>query len=105
MTQLQGGTPFEIIVVNNDPQRLGSLGWFPRGYLFQVEVEEAAFALQAGEFSEIVESEFGFHLIEVIDRDPERELSPQARLQLQMKALEDWLAQELQQSDIEVFLP
>lgn len=105
LAQLEGGTPFETVVINNDPQRLGSLGWFPRGYLFQAEVEEAAFALQPGEYSGIVETVLGYHLIEVLDRDPARELNPQARLQLQMEALDNWLGEQLEKSDIEVFLP
>lgn len=105
LAQLESGTPFETVVLNNDPQRLGTLGWFPRGYLLQPEVEEAAFAMQPGEYSAIVETSLGFHLIEVLERDAARELSPQARLQLQMQALEDWLESERQENDIEVFLP
>lgn len=104
LAQLQGGTPFETVARNNDPQGLGYLGWFPRGTLLQPEVEEAAFALQPGEFSGIVESSLGFHLIEVLNRDPDRPLSPQARLGLQMKALEDWLAQQKAQATIENLL-
>lgn len=103
--QLQGGTPFEQVVANNDPQSLGYLGWFPRGYLLQPEVEEAAFALQPGEFSQIIETSLGFHLIEVLNRDPDRALTPQARLALQMKALAEWLATQRAQSTIEILLP
>jgi len=103
--QLQGGTSFDQVVLNNDPQGLGYLGWFPREYLLQPEVEEAAFALQPGEFSPIVETSLGFHLIEVMDRDPDRPLSPQARLALQMIALEEWLATQRSQSTIEILLP
>ena len=105
LAQLQSGTPFETVAINNDPQRLGRLGWFPRGYLLQVEVEEAAFALQPGEYSEIVESELGYHLIEVLDRDQARKVNPQARLQWQLHALEEWVAARVAESDIEVFLP
>jgi peptidyl-prolyl cis-trans isomerase C len=103
--QLQGGTPFEQIVINNDPQRLGTLGWFPRGYLLQPEVEEAAFVLQPGEFSQIIETSLGFHIIEVLNRDADRALTPQARLALQMKALDEWLAAQRSQAAIEVLLP
>ncbi|MEX1071970.1 MAG: peptidylprolyl isomerase [Anaerolineales bacterium] len=105
LEQLENGTPFEQVVVNNDPQRLGTLGWFPRGYLLQSAVEEAAFALQPGEFSQVIETELGFHLVEVLDRDPARPLNPQARLALQTKALEDWLEAQRAQSAIEIFLP
>jgi len=103
--QLESGTPFEQVARNNDTQGLGYLGWFPRGYLLQPAVEETAFALQPGEFSGIVETSLGFHLIEVLDQDPDRLLNPQARLGLQMQALADWLAEHRAQSTIEIFLP
>ncbi|MEX1246981.1 MAG: peptidylprolyl isomerase [Anaerolineales bacterium] len=103
--QLESGTPFQQVVNNNDAQGLGYLGWFPRGYLLQPKVEEAAFALQPGEYSQVVETEIGFHLIEVLDRDPDRPLAPQARLALQMKALADWLETRRAQSTIENLLP
>jgi parvulin-like peptidyl-prolyl isomerase len=103
--QLEGGTPFEQVARNNDPQGLGYLGWFPRGYLLQPEVEEAAFAMQPGQFSQVVQSSLGYHLIEVLDRSADRELTPQARLSLQLKALQDWLTNQRSQAAIETFLP
>ena len=103
--QLEGGTTFEQVARNNDTQALGYLGWFPREYLLQPEVEEAAFGLQPGEYSGIVETGLGFHLIEVLDRDPDRPLNPQARLGLQMQTLADWLAERRAQSTIEISLP
>ena len=103
--QLNVGTSFEQVVANNDPARFGDLGWFPRGYLLQPEVEEAAFALQPGEYSQVVQSELGFHLIEVIERDPARPLNPQALLQLQTQAIADWLDQRRTQTEVSIFLP
>lgn len=105
LAQMENGTSFETAVINNDPQRLGYLGWFPRGYLLQPEVEEAAFALQPGEHSDVIETDLGFHIVEVLDRDPDRPLSPQARLQLQLAALQDWLTAQRAQAQIEYFLP
>jgi foldase protein PrsA len=48
-------------------QKGGDLGWFGRGQMVG-EFEEAAFALGVGERSGIVESEYGFHIILLVDR-------------------------------------
>ncbi len=45
----------------------GDLGYVKRGE-FVKRFEEAAFALREGQISKIVETEFGFHLIQLLDR-------------------------------------
>lgn len=45
----------------------GGLGWMKRGSLVP-EYEAAAYNLEPGELSDIVQSEFGLHLIELIER-------------------------------------
>lgn len=45
----------------------GDLGWQKRGQ-FVPEFEAAAYTLEPGEISEVVETEFGYHVIQLIER-------------------------------------
>jgi peptidyl-prolyl cis-trans isomerase SurA len=49
----------------------GELGFIQRGD-FVRQFEEVAFALQPGEISEVVRTQFGFHIIQLIDRRGEK---------------------------------
>jgi peptidyl-prolyl cis-trans isomerase SurA len=46
----------------------GDLGWAKRGLAFVPEFEEAVFALKEKELSAVVKTEFGFHLIQLLER-------------------------------------
>lgn len=79
----------------------GDLGWFPRGVLLAPEVEEAAYAMEPGEVSPVVESRFGFHLVELIERGV-HPLSPDAEVRLRELAVEAWLAAHRETAAIEL---
>ncbi|HEY5156559.1 MAG TPA: peptidyl-prolyl cis-trans isomerase [Anaerolineales bacterium] len=97
---LQTGTIFDDLASQYDPVTKGDLGWFPRGYLPDPAIETAAFALQPGQYSAIIQDETGYHILYLVERDPARPLSPDALLTLQASALQDWLAQRRKESTI-----
>lgn len=92
--QIRGGVDFDRMATAVDPKTRGELSWFPRGYLLEPAIEEAAFSMQVGEISEIIQTSVGYHIIKLLDRQPDRELSPDAYLALQELALKDWVAQQ-----------
>ena len=100
-SQLSAGADFGELASAYDPKTNGELFWFPRGYLLEPSIEEAAFSLAIGEPSEIIETEVGFHIIMVLDREAKHPLSPDALLTLQENALKNWLQKAREASKIE----
>ena len=100
LTQLNGGADFDELALRADPLTRGDLGWVPRGYLLEPTIEEAAFNLALGEYSEVVATDVGFHIVRILERDPQRPLSPDASLALQELALKKWIDERRQQAEI-----
>jgi len=98
---LNSGRDFDEVAFEYDPQTGGYIGWVPRDYVLIPEVDEAAFSLPVGSISEIIESEIGFHILKVLNRE-ERTLSPDALITLQRQALHAWMAEQRANSTIEV---
>jgi peptidyl-prolyl cis-trans isomerase C len=71
LTDLSGGVSFEKLAqlksVCPSGKKGGDLGWFGRGKMVR-EFENAAFTLEKGRISDPVKSEFGWHIIKVVDR-------------------------------------
>jgi len=100
LEQLKSGADFDILAAQYDPTTQGELGWFPRGYLLQPQIEAAAFAIQPGQISEVIQTSVGYHILKVLERDPNQPLSPDARLTLQNQALLNWLQEQRARSTI-----
>ncbi len=66
----------------------GDLGWFRKGDMVK-QFEEVAFALQPGEISDVVATQFGFHLIRLIAREEDAQLSPEEARPLIVKFLKE----------------
>lgn len=78
----------------------GDLGWFGRGRMV-APFEEAAFSLQVGEISEPVKSDFGYHIIEVLERDDARPKDEGTIAQERIQAFQTWLNAQLAREDIQ----
>jgi parvulin-like peptidyl-prolyl isomerase len=68
----------------------GDLGWFGKGQMVP-EFEQAAFSLQPGQTSQPVQTQYGWHIIQVIARDPNHQVDPQQLTRLRMQAYSEWL--------------
>jgi parvulin-like peptidyl-prolyl isomerase len=77
----------------------GDLGFVPRDR-FVASVDEVVFSLPPGQLSDPVESQFGWHVIEVLERG-ERELSPADYSQAQRVALSEWIANAREAAEIQ----
>ena len=100
LTQLNGGADFDELASRANPLTRGDLGWVPRGYLLELKIEEAAFNLSVGAYSDVIATDVGFHIVKVLERDPQRPLSPDAYLALQELALKTWVDAQRQQAEI-----
>jgi len=98
MTQLDQGADFAALAAehsDDEGSRIngGDLGWAPRG-LFVEPFDEAVFSMARGE-RRLVQSQFGWHIIEIVDPPEVRPLASSELLQTQAG----------QQAFVEKFLP
>lgn len=73
-TELTGGADFAALAKKHSQcpssEKAGDIGFFTRKWMLDEQFAKAAFAMKVGDLSEVVETDFGFHLIKVTERTP-----------------------------------
>lgn len=117
LTRVRNGGDFAALAKEySDDQasrnRGGYLGWFGRGSMLP-EFEAAAFALQSGETSEVVESSRGFYLIKVEERkegevkpleDVRQMIEGPLLVEKKREAINNFVQQAMQDAGAEVYV-
>jgi foldase protein PrsA len=82
----------EFSVDTSNKDNAGDLGWFPRGMMVP-EFEEAAFSLEPGTISDLVQTDFGYHIIQVLEKG-RRELDEQLYDSMLQQAFQAWMEEQ-----------
>jgi foldase protein PrsA len=109
LARLNAGESFDkvataVSIDKASAARGGDLDWVGRGTLPSQQVEDAIFALQAGQRSGVVQTDYGYHIIEVLARDPSHALTEEQRNNIKESRLSEWLAKRRAQSDIVIYV-
>lgn len=97
--RLEAGEDFaalatELSTDNSTKEAGGDLGFFPRGIMVP-EFEAMAFSLPIGASSPPVETQFGYHVIRVEEREEQREIPDYQLQQIKANAINRWLDEQL----------
>jgi len=76
LKQLKGGADFAALAKANSEDtgtkdNGGDLGWITRGQTVE-NFEKTAFALKPNELSDVIATEYGYHIIQVLEKEPAR---------------------------------
>ena len=82
----------ELSLDTSNNTRGGDLGWFPRGAMVSA-FEETAFNLPIGSISPPIQTDFGWHIIQVIGHEENLPLSSRYYQNNQQAAFNDWIQQ------------
>ena len=81
----------------------GDKPWTPRGFL-DLAVEDVLFGLEPGQLSGVIETSEGAVIVDLLERQADRDTDAEQRAQLGDRAFEDWLTQLREQAETVTYL-
>lgn len=114
--QLAAGADFEALAKSAsegpEAEKGGVIGWAVRGDLVP-ELEAVAFSLPEGQLSDVVETEFGFHVLKVVQKEESgvptldemrTTIEPELRRRYGDERYTSWIAELRKRSRVRVFM-
>jgi len=114
--EVVSGTEFEELAIEYSEapgaEDGGIIGWVQRGDLVN-QLENAAFGLEPGQLSEVIETDSGFHLLTIDKREPaglatldeaRKEIGPLIRSQVATERYQKWIEELKKRSRVRVFI-
>ncbi|GAP39848.1 peptidylprolyl isomerase [Flexilinea flocculi] len=101
--KLDLGLPFIDLAKQFDPLTGGDMDWIAKGILVYPELEDALFSLQPGTYTDIIETNNGFHILYAAEISSDRKINEQSMQILQHKFLTSWLQEQREKAEIHIF--
>jgi parvulin-like peptidyl-prolyl isomerase len=108
LAQLQNGADFATLAQQNSTDAAtkakgGDMGWFGKGVQTKT-LEDAVFALQPGQLSDVIMDTAGYHILQVLETDPNRAVPPDQLTTQRQKAFSDWLSAQRSSPEVKLSL-
>jgi len=81
----------------------GDLGWVPKGVL-DPRLDAVIFDLPVGQVSDVITTNFGYHIVQVLEKDKARPLPPELLQDTRQRAFLEWLKAVRDSMKIERFV-